>query len=296
MTDIDAQAESLRFEIAAGTLAALRWGRPDRPRLIALHGWLDNAASFAMLGPRLAREFEVIALDLPGHGQSFHRPPGESYEMLDYVRDLALFLDRYVGSEGAILLGHSLGGILASLLAVAAPDRVRGLITIDSLGPMVGEAGQFPTDLRKAVDRMRQGSRGEAPSYSEPGGAVEARMAGRIPLSRQAAEWIVPRNLQQGESGWFWVTDPRLRHPSLHRLEEPEVAACLGAIDAPVLIVRAATGMLTLNSDVTARRYDYLADYSILDTPGGHHCHLDGDVDRIADGCSEWLTERESEV
>ena len=287
---LDAAAQSLTFETPAGTLSGLGWGRAGKPRIVALHGWLDSAASFGALGPELARDYEVIALDLPGHGQSFHRPPGESYELLDYVRDLGLFLDRYAADDGVILLGHSLGGILASLLAVAVPDRVRRLILIDSLGPLVATAEQFPDDLQRSLDRVRKGSRGEAPLYSSPEEAVQARMDGRIPLSREAAEWIVPRNLGKREEGWYWVTDPRLRYPSMHRLQEAEVAAFMGRIAVPVLIVRASHGMLTYKQEIMAQRYGNLAHYAILDTRGGHHCHLDGCVDEIATGCLEWLT------
>ena len=52
-----------------GTIGALRTGRAGAPKLLALHGWLDNAASFLPLLPYLG-EFELVALDLPGHGGS----------------------------------------------------------------------------------------------------------------------------------------------------------------------------------------------------------------------------------
>jgi len=293
MTDPESEPDYCQFETPAGVLGGLCWGRTDNPPIIALHGWLDNAASFSRLGPRLALDHRVIALDLPGHGQSFHRPPGESYEMLDYVRDLAQFLECHA-PEGAILLGHSLGGIIGLLLAVAAPDRVRGLIMIDSLGPLVGDAESFPGDLRKSIDRMRGGSRGSLPVYADPEEAVTARMGGRIPLSRDAAEVIVPRNLIKSDNGWSWVTDPRLRYPSMHRLDEAEVTACLRAVAVPVLVVRASHGLLTYKREMMEERYGYLPDYRILDTQGGHHCHVDGRVEEISAGCREWLEQRMS--
>ena len=288
MTTPDTDPDHRQFDTPAGTLGSLFWGREDDPPIVALHGWLDNAASFSALGPRLASDYRVIALDLPGHGASFHRPSGESYELLDYVRDLAQFLE-YHAPEGAVLLGHSLGGIIGLLLAVAAPDRVRGLIMIDSLGPLVGDAERFPGDLRKSIDRMRQGSRETPPVYASQQEAVAARMGGRIPLSREAAEVIVPRNLTGAANGWRWVTDARLRYPSMHRLDEAEVAACLRSVEVPVLIVRASHGLLTYKSDMMADRYPCLGDYRVLDTKGGHHCHLDGRVDEIGTGCLEWL-------
>jgi pimeloyl-ACP methyl ester carboxylesterase len=66
----------------AGRLAGLAWRCPDAPRVLALHGWLDNAASFIPLAlPKL----DLVALDLPGHGHSVHRHPSARYHFVDYL-------------------------------------------------------------------------------------------------------------------------------------------------------------------------------------------------------------------
>src|SRR3546814_8626262 len=64
----------LRIDTPHGQMAALRAGREGAPRLLAVHGWLDNAASFIPMLEHLG-DFDVVAIDLPGHGYSFHRPP-----------------------------------------------------------------------------------------------------------------------------------------------------------------------------------------------------------------------------
>ncbi|MGM0451459.1 MAG: alpha/beta fold hydrolase [Pseudomonadota bacterium] len=285
------EPEELTLEVPAGSLGALAWGDPSEPLVIALHGWLDNAASFSRLGPALARDYRVVAVDLPGHGRSFHRPPGATYELLDYVRDLALLLDR-VAPDGAVLLGHSLGGIIASLLSVAVPDRCRALMLVDSMGPLTGDAESFPEQLKHATDRVRQGSRGQAPRYASVDEAIEARMKGRIPLSRSAADCIVPRSLEQDGEGWQWVTDARLRYPSMHRLDEDEVQAYLRAIAVPSLLIRASRGMSAFKPEWVEQRLPLIADCEVMDLEGSHHCHLDSDVDGLAEGCLGWLAAR----
>ncbi|MFO7786928.1 MAG: alpha/beta hydrolase [Halospina sp.] len=282
------EPEQLTLEVPAGTLGALAWGDPSSPLIIAFHGWLDNAASFSRLGPALAGSYRVVAVDLPGHGLSFHRPAGASYELLDYVRDLAPLFDR-LAPEGAVLLGHSLGGIIASLLSVAVPDRVRALMLVDSLGPLTGDAESFPDQLKQAIDRVRQGSRGRPPRYADVEEAIEARMKGRIPLSRIAAECIVPRSLQRDQQGWQWGTDARLRYPSMHRLEEDEVEAYLAAIATPTLLIRASHGMTAFKPEWIEHRLPSLANAEVMDVEGSHHCHLDADVEGLAEGCLGWL-------
>ena len=66
-------------------------------RVVALHGWLDNAATFDVLAPRIAQEFEaeVACLDFPGHGASAHRPHslGVGYSFIDYAASAIAFID-----------------------------------------------------------------------------------------------------------------------------------------------------------------------------------------------------------
>lgn len=61
-------------------LAALEYGDPDGKPVLALHGWLDNAMSFAHLALRL-QGMHIIALDLMGHGLSDHKPEGTGYQL-----------------------------------------------------------------------------------------------------------------------------------------------------------------------------------------------------------------------
>ena len=67
--------EEVRLSLPHIELAAHLFGPEDGRPVIALHGWLDNANSFARLAPRL-EGLRVIALDMAGHGHSGHRPPG----------------------------------------------------------------------------------------------------------------------------------------------------------------------------------------------------------------------------
>ena len=64
----------ITLQVPLGQLAALR-NDGSGPRVLALHGWLDNAASFLPLAAHL-RAIDLVALDLPGHGHSAHLPPG----------------------------------------------------------------------------------------------------------------------------------------------------------------------------------------------------------------------------
>ncbi|EPM99030.1 alpha/beta fold family hydrolase, partial [Pseudomonas syringae pv. actinidiae ICMP 19070] len=102
-----------------------------------MHGWLDNANSFARLAPHL-EGLRIVALDLAGHGHSDHRPAGAAYALADYVFDV-LQVAEQLGWQRFALLGHSLGAIIAVLLASSLPERVTHLALIDGLVPLTGE-------------------------------------------------------------------------------------------------------------------------------------------------------------
>ncbi|RZA29030.1 MAG: alpha/beta hydrolase, partial [Lysobacteraceae bacterium] len=68
------------FDLAFGRLAGLRAGSQGRQKVLALHGWLDNAASFLPLATQLP-ELDLVMLDLPGHGRSAHLGPGADYTL-----------------------------------------------------------------------------------------------------------------------------------------------------------------------------------------------------------------------
>lgn len=291
MPESNSAAQQRRYPLPDGqVLSAQVWGSDQQPPLIALHGWLDNAASFAMLAPLLAPHFQVVCLDLAGHGYSSHRPSGGDYAIAGYVVDMAQFMQSHF-PEGAAFLGHSLGGIIASLLAAVQPEQVSRLAMIDSLGPQVTTEQAFTADLAKAVKRRIGDRRSAVPHYATLEQALAARKAGWLPLTDAAAAAIVPRNLCPCEQGWTWRTDPRLRYPSLHKFTEPQVTAALAGIQCPVMLLEAAEGLLVKAQGLFAGRYQQIPQLQRITVPGSHHCHLDGDVGAMAGLLSDFFTD-----
>ena len=65
----ESDIDDIAIEIGLGRIAGLRFGRQGAIPVLALHGWLDNAASFVPLARHLAG-LDLVAVDLPGHGRS----------------------------------------------------------------------------------------------------------------------------------------------------------------------------------------------------------------------------------
>jgi pimeloyl-ACP methyl ester carboxylesterase len=258
---------------ARGPLTALRSGDPHGPKLLALHGWLDNAASFAPLQPLLA-EFDLVALDLPGHGGSAHRLPGYDYVFVDWIHDVLDALDA-LGWAQASLLGHSMGGAIASLVAAAAPQRVSRLALIEALGPIAGAPEGAGTRLRQAVAARRALDGNKPPRLiATLETAVDARLA-VSQMSPEAARLIVARNLRPVAGGWAWRSDPRLTLPGHVRTEEATIRSWLRAIEAPTLVLAADPAPVYFTPALRDARVGELRDGRLQVLAGGHHLHME---------------------
>jgi pimeloyl-ACP methyl ester carboxylesterase len=262
----------LRAATPFGELAALQWGDPGAPPLLALHGWLDNAASFAPLAPLLAAHRRVIALDLPGHGHSAHLPKGvHRYNNLDQVDRILDFADA-LKLERFDLLGHSLGAGIASLAAAAAPARIGKLLLIEGLGPLADDGSQTLARWRDA-HAQRETARRPPRVFGSADIAVKARVAAGG-LDADEARPIVERNLRKVDAGFTWRSDPRLRLTTPLRIEEHQLRRLLAGIDAPTLLLLAEPATPYLPSTLMEARAACVAGIRITHIAGPHHLHI----------------------
>lgn len=113
--------------------------------IVLLHGYADSWRSFdGMLAP-LARHFRLVLPDQRGHGDS---DPAAGYTVADFTTD-AIDLIEEIGEPPVILLGHSLGGIVAQRIAAARPDLVERLILIGTAPTAAGHA-----DLQALAEQL----------------------------------------------------------------------------------------------------------------------------------------------
>lgn len=265
-------AAELRIDTAFGEIAALHWGDADAPPLLALHGWLDNAASFARLAPLLAEQRHVIALDMPGHGHSAWLPErARRYhigDQVDHVLDVAdaLNLERFD------LLGHSLGAGIASLIAAAASPRVGKLALVEGLGPLADDGSRT---LTRWHDAHAQGTMAQRTPrvFASIDAAVAARVAAGG-LDAAEARPIVERNLREVEGGYAWRSDPRLRLATPLRIEESQLRRLLAGIEAPTLLLLAQPATPYLPTALMQARASEVADVRVEHIAGPHHLHI----------------------
>ena len=258
------------FSVGNSSLSALD-NQGGGKVIIGLHGYLDNAASLSPLAPYL-HDSRFIALDLPGHGRSFHRSPGAHYHQMDYLQDIYAFIQEQ-GFEQVIMLGHSMGGILASLYAAVFPEQVKGVVSIDACGPLTmpesTSAEQINDSIRSRYKKERNRLR-----VVNPDDAVRARCA-IADIQPEHARLIIERNLTQDASGHcFWASDPKLRTRSTLRLTERQAEALMRSITCPVWIGGASKSFKDISA-IYKERANWFGNSQLQMFEGGHHIHME---------------------
>ena len=262
----------IHLDTPFGRLAALRFGAGGAP-VLALHGWLDNAASFVPMAPHFAG-LDVVALDLPGHGASAHLPPSAEYTLVNAAR-AALAAADALGWSRFSLLGHSLGGATSTMVAAGAPRRVHRLALIEALGGLVEAETRTAQRLREAFDAAAEPAGARRRLFPDVATAVRARLlAGG--LDEVAARLIVERGIAPaGDGGYTWRSDARLTRPTAVRMTEGQMRDVVAAIECPVRLVHAVPAFRFFPADVRDARAALLRDVEIVALEGGHHLHME---------------------
>ena len=172
------------FTLNGFTYAAQYWGDGAGMPIIALHGWLDNSASFSVLAPQL-EGVQLLALDLAGHGYSDHRAGLLDYGIWSEVPDIFAIADQ-MGWQRFALMGHSRGAMLAFLAAGALPERISHLILIDALKRSLIASEQNLGSVAVIVDPLDD----EAESYYSHFGFIKLPTSGKMFLDMKTIKLL----------------------------------------------------------------------------------------------------------
>jgi len=263
-------SQPFTVSVPLGTLHGLRWGHPGDTPVLALHGWMDNAASFIPLAAHLPG-LDLIALDLPGHGRSPHLPPGAEYTLhsaLHTVLDVADAL----GWERFSLIGHSMGAGISSLLAAACPLRVQRLLLIDGLA--------LPESPERTLARMRESvaatrSRGVSPLrvFPDLDTPIAARMQANA-LDANSARLLVERGVREVAGGYTWSSDPRLMLPSFRYMTLAQIEVMMAGIECPARVVFSERATPLLPRAQKLALAGRIPHSEVFELPGIHHLHM----------------------
>lgn len=264
--------DTIELTIPGLTIAGRTWGNKKNPPILALHGWLDNANSFAPVASYLQEHFYFIAIDLPGHGLSSHLPAGAHYHFVDGLFTTVQIIEAL--QLGKVhLLGHSLGGCIATLVASIAPQYLSSLSLIEALGPLTRPAETSVNQLTHYLASQHLRKHKQAKGYTSKESAALARAAKGY-LSLELARILCERGLKKENEHYYWRHDRRLLVPSPLQMTETQVLACLKEIQTKTLLILADKGF-SFNSELMKNRIHTVKNLQIHYLQGGHHVHME---------------------
>lgn len=265
--------KEITLELPHARLQALRFGE-GRHIVLALHGWMDNAMSFAPIAPYLIDEdTSLIALEFAGHGHSEHRPINSGYHFSDHMRDV-MFAVELLGIDRIDIIGHSLGAIAISMLAGVYPERFRRLVCIEGYGPpFVSDHHSLPQAMAERLlklDYTRNRSYKIYPQFSQ---LIQARLQAGA-MREENAALLMQRNTEEVEGGYRFISDRRLSLGQPLMMSEGQVMEFLQRIQSPVLMIEGQQGFVPHWPHFKAR-YEKTPQLELVSLPGGHHVHMD---------------------
>lgn len=265
-----------------------RWGDPDAPPLVLLHGIQDTAGTFQFLVDALRHPWNIVAPDWRGHGHSDWT--GRDYWSHDFIGDLDALLDIVFPGRPVDLVGHSMGGNIGGLYAALRPQRIRRFVSLDAFGPLIN---RVPVDPFHMLDDYLSPASGQSAGYATLDEVADRLMKANRRLSRDKALYLAQVSVSCDADGRFrWLFDPGVRpsRPTLHSLAE--WGAVWARTTMPVMWI--ASGEMRANApsfgtEAFAERHRLLPHAivaQLVDT--GHNLHHDRPAD-LADMLERFL-------
>jgi pimeloyl-ACP methyl ester carboxylesterase len=250
------EPRSLRVTGATGLeLHALEWSTEQTP-LVLIHGFGNEAHIWDDFAPSVAPYYRVLALDLRGHGDSDHDPAGR-YDYDNHVADFEAFAEE-LDLGRLVLVGHSFGGRISTLYAARHPERMAGLVIVDS-APELDRRGivRIQMDVAESME----------PSFTSPH-QYEGLLAHNYPAATpDAIRRMARHGLRERKDGRYVLKmDTKLRGAGVERRSADQMAEhektttaalwkALAKISCPTLVVRGAASDI-VSADVAERMAD----------------------------------------
>jgi pimeloyl-ACP methyl ester carboxylesterase len=254
----EAKYETGNVVVEGCPIRYLRWGEPDKPGLVLVHGGAAHAHWWSFLAPQLAHQHRVVALDLSGHGDSGRR---EAYPRETWAREVMAVAEDAGLTQPPVLVGHSMGGFVCITAASLYGERLAGAVILDS-------------PVRRPDPEAEEGARGRAFRNPKTYATVEEALEHYRLVPEQPCEnpyirdYVARHSLRRTEAGWTWKFDPEI----FRRVTPRAIHEILPTVRCRVALFRAEYGLVT--ADIGAYMYELLdRNAAVVEIPQAHH-HL----------------------
>ncbi len=242
------------------------WGEPSNPRVvICAHGVGRNGRDFDVVAEALASTHRVIAVDMPGRGNSDWLADPNDYIFPTYLTTLTALIARS-GVETVDWIGTSMGGLLGIVMAAQPKSPIHRLV-VNDVGPQIEPAALARIGSYFGMDPTFA-------TYPEIEAYIREISAPFGPLSDRQWEYLTRTNVRQrGDGRWGVAYDPGIAIPFRNAPAPPDLWPVWDAIACPVLVLRGAQSDL-LSPAVAARMSTRGPKPRVIEFPGIGHAPM----------------------
>jgi len=246
------------IEVSGCPINMVEWGTRGKPGLVFIHGGAAHVEWWAHITPLFTQWYHAVALDLSGHGDSGRR---DRYSHDLWADEVVAVADAAGFPSPAVVIGHSLGGLVAIQTAATHGDRLAGAIIVDS-------------PVHRPAPESEEGTRGRA--FHSPGVYQDLETAlthfRLVPPQPDPEPWILNRvalhSLTQTPAGWTWKFDPNLFTHTMVAMNDQ-----LASVRCRVAVVRGEHSVV-VPEDTAEYMYELMGRLSpVVTIPEAHH-HL----------------------
>ncbi len=216
-----------------GRIALTYWGPPDPSPIMLLHGWMDCGAAWQLLVDQLPDDWPLVAVDWPGYGRSAQR--ADRYWFADHLAELDWLADELSADQPLRLIGHSMGGTVASMYAGIRPDRVAWLVNLEGFGMPDLPHAQLPGHVAAWLDALRAPAAARRYPGLEELAAALRRANPRLPPAH--ALFLAGAWTRECAGDFEILADPRQQLPTPIRFARGDVEACWARLRVPLLLL-----------------------------------------------------------
>lgn len=242
-----------------------------------------------------------MCIDIPGHGYSSHFSPGFRITIETYVLAVKRVIDHLEWTKFKCI-GHSMGGMIASLFASLYPEHMESLVMIDSAGPESIHPEDIVEFMRKQCDGIltieRKCTNQSPPSFTYEQ-AINIILTKRFSkLTRQSADTLIKRSLlKHADGNYSFSTDQRLKVEFNQMFSPTQHMVIIHSIKCPVLYLIAKENLIQKKPEckLTRKMYKSNRNVRIVKVNGNHDVHLNY-PERIADLINQFLISEYSKI
>lgn len=295
--------EEKKFTLHGFTYVAQLWGEAGQLPVIALHGWLDNSASFDVLAPQL-QGVQCLAIDLAGHGLSDHHSGLTDYPLWSEISAIYAIADQ-MGWQQFALMGHSRGAMMSLLIAGVFPERISHLIMLDSMAPPMVASDQAPKRMIDSIEEIQRRIHRKMSLYRSFDDAISARCQSRFtPVQPETAKLLATRGLQDVDGQFHWHADGKLWAPSNVALSADMVGSFVQKIanaSIPSLLLLGATGLVNIENpesdqERACERFVKELSTQVQIFEDGHFLHMEKANSDVASAINQFFCQGEPSV